>query len=92
MKIKRINPAHVVQTMDYSDRSSISLHEYYERYPQVAFIPTLTQQNLVGGLLDLQRRKAARREKLRALWRQFIRAFTQPLAEQGRTSRQANPA
>lgn len=78
--------------MDYSDRHSISLHEYHERFPQAASIPTLTQQGLVGGFLDQQRRKAVRRERRRAIRRQFINALVQHLAQLWRTPSQVHSA
>lgn len=77
--------------MDYSDGRSMSLHEYYERFPQRASVPTLTQRNLVEGIIELRRWKAERVDRRRAARSNFIRALIRHFAQLRGVSSQVSP-
>jgi RNA polymerase sigma factor (TIGR02999 family) len=73
MKISLIKPTHAVHARGFTIPPSIGLHEYRERYPRMASIPTLTQLGLIGPLLERRQQRSARREKRRAIQQLFAR-------------------
>ena len=52
--------------------SEISLHDYRLSYPNTVPIPTITQQGLIGPLLERQRRKAIRAARRKAVRKQLL--------------------
>jgi len=52
---------------------SFSLEEYRLRYPNTAGIPTITQQGLIGRILQREQRKMARLARRQAVWNQAFR-------------------
>jgi hypothetical protein len=54
--------------------TEISLHDYRLSYPKTAPIPTITQRGLIGSLLELQRRKAIRATRRKAV-RKYLLAM-----------------
>jgi hypothetical protein len=87
-----IKPSHAIHVLDFTNQTSIGLHEYRERYPRVASIPTLTQLGAVGSLMERLRRKAVRREKRRAIRQQVLHALLQPFAGVWRMLGRTTPA
>ena len=63
----------------------ISLHDYRLSYPQTVPIPTITQQGLIGPLLERQRRKAIRAARRKALRKRLLALPAKALARIWRT-------
>jgi hypothetical protein len=53
-------------------KAPISLNDYRWQYPNTARIPTLTQSGLVGGLLERNERRTARRAWRRLMWERIV--------------------
>ena len=92
MNISSIKPTGPVQARGFAIQPIISLHEYRERYPGTASIPTLTQLGLIWPLLERRLKRSARREKRRAIRQKVIQVFIQHFAELWRTPGRSNPA
>lgn len=53
-------------------KTPMSLNEYRWQYPNTAFVPTLSQRGLIGGMLQRHERRMARRAWRRRVFYQIV--------------------